>query len=175
MVVSYAIERRICLQGGNDDALCAFVRIVGFGGRNHSGLSEASFEDDGVLPPSVKRSSKAGPVVEEDLGRGKEAVEERVVPSAGEGLQMLQLASSSKGRDFGGFWRQRREFGRWCKGVQGEAGKELIPPGMVRRELGGSQSLIQGSRTLGRGHFARDYRDPPRCWSSNKLGHRSFD
>ncbi|KAK1303379.1 hypothetical protein QJS10_CPB11g00714 [Acorus calamus] len=34
--------------------------------------------------------------------------------------------------------------------------------------------LVKCFRCLGRGHYARDYRDPPRCWTCKKMGHRSF-
>ncbi|KAK1315400.1 hypothetical protein QJS10_CPA06g01494 [Acorus calamus] len=34
--------------------------------------------------------------------------------------------------------------------------------------------LLKCFRCLGRGHYASDCRDPPRCWTCKKMGHRSF-
>ncbi|KAK1303342.1 hypothetical protein QJS10_CPB11g00696 [Acorus calamus] len=34
--------------------------------------------------------------------------------------------------------------------------------------------MVKCFHCLGKGHYARDYHDPPRCWTCKKMGHRIF-
>ncbi|KAK1272090.1 hypothetical protein QJS04_geneDACA021592 [Acorus gramineus] len=120
--------------------------------------------------------------------KGKIRAEEAValmasIPKGKECISMESTPDMSVGGNDGPPVGENKEVeeGGWQK-VQGRSRRSKEVPESSKRGAShfkrayGDLSLrnVVCFRCLGRGHLARDCRDPPRCWSCKRMGHRSF-
>ncbi|KAK1257251.1 hypothetical protein QJS04_geneDACA024072 [Acorus gramineus] len=125
-----------------------------------------------------KASSSKGKIRAEEavalkasISKGKESICVETAPDISVGWNVCPPSGGNKEVEEGG-WQKVQGRSRRSKEVPESSRRGAIH---FKRAYGGlSLRNVVCFRCLGRGHLARDCRDPPRCWSCKRMGHRSF-